>query len=72
MIITGGENVYSTEVENAVAVHPAVANCAVIGVPDEQWGERVHAVVVLKPGADATAEQIREHAKTLRLIQAVR
>jgi acyl-CoA synthetase (AMP-forming)/AMP-acid ligase II len=65
VIITGGENVYSTEVENAVAAHPAVANCAVIGVPDEHWGERVHAVVVLKPGADATTEQIREHAKTL-------
>jgi acyl-CoA synthetase (AMP-forming)/AMP-acid ligase II len=63
MIITGGENVYSTEVENAVASHPAVANCAVVGVPDEHWGERVHAVVVLRPGAAATAEEIREHAK---------
>ena len=46
MIITGGENVYSAEVENALAQHPAVATCAVIGVPDETWGERVHAVVV--------------------------
>jgi acyl-CoA synthetase (AMP-forming)/AMP-acid ligase II len=63
MIITGGENVYSTEVENAVASHPAVANCAVIGVPDERWGERVHAVVVLQPGAAATEGEIREHAK---------
>ena len=50
MIITGGENVYSAEVENAIYQHPAVAMCAVIGVPDEQWGERVHAVIALKPG----------------------
>ena len=46
MIVTGGENVYSVEVENAVAQHPSVATCAVIGVPDDEWGERVHAVVV--------------------------
>jgi len=52
MIITGGENVYSTEVENVVAQHPAVQQCAVIGIPHPQWGEAVHAVVVLKPGAD--------------------
>jgi acyl-CoA synthetase (AMP-forming)/AMP-acid ligase II len=65
MIVTGGENVYSAEVENAVAQHPAVAMCAVIGVPDPDWGERVHAVVVLRPGASATAEEIRDHAKTL-------
>ena len=51
MIITGGENVYSAEVENAIVQHPAVAECAVIGVPDEQWGERVHAIVVRKPGS---------------------
>jgi acyl-CoA synthetase (AMP-forming)/AMP-acid ligase II len=65
MIISGGENVYSAEVENAVAQHPAVAACAVIGVPDDEWGERVHAVVVLKPGMAATADELREHAKTL-------
>jgi acyl-CoA synthetase (AMP-forming)/AMP-acid ligase II len=65
MIISGGENVYSAEVENAVAQHPAVAACAVIGVPDDTWGERVHAVVVLKPGQHATAEEIRVHTKTL-------
>ena len=64
MIITGGENVYSTEVENAIASHPAVANCAVVGLPDETWGERVHAVVVLHDGAAATAGEIREHART--------
>jgi acyl-CoA synthetase (AMP-forming)/AMP-acid ligase II len=65
MIVSGGENVYSAEVENAVARHPAVAMCAVIGVPDADWGERVHAVVVLKPEASATAEEIRDHTKTL-------
>ena len=65
MIVSGGENVYSTEVEQAVARHPAVAACAVIGVPDTQWGERVHAVVVLRPGQQATADDIREHCRTL-------
>lgn len=50
MIITGGENVYSSEVENVISRHEAVAQCAVIGVPDEKWGERVHAEVVLKKG----------------------
>ena len=65
MIITGGENVYSAEVENALASHPAVAASAVIGVPDEQWGERVHAIVVLRPGHSASAEELRIHAKTL-------
>jgi len=65
MIITGGENVYSAEVENALASHPAVAACAVIGVPDADWGERVHAVVVLLPGQQATVDEIRTHCKTL-------
>jgi acyl-CoA synthetase (AMP-forming)/AMP-acid ligase II len=65
MIITGGENVYSAEVENALASHPAVAACAVIGVPDSEWGERVHAVVVLLPGQQASADQIRTHCKGL-------
>ena len=64
MIITGGENVYSAEVENAIYQHPAVAMCAVIGVPDEQWGERVHAVVSLKPGQTATAPEIVAHCRT--------
>jgi long-chain acyl-CoA synthetase len=50
MIISGGENVYSVEVEEAIAAHPAVLEAAVIGVPDEAWGERVHAVVVPRPG----------------------
>jgi long-chain acyl-CoA synthetase len=53
MIITGGENVYSVEVENALAAHPAVFEAAVFGVPDARWGEAVNAVVVLRPGAHA-------------------
>jgi acyl-CoA synthetase (AMP-forming)/AMP-acid ligase II len=61
MIVSGGENVYSAEVENVLAGHPAVAACAVIGVPDDEWGERVHAVVVLAPGASATPDELREH-----------
>ena len=65
MIVTGGENVYSTEVEQAVAAHPAVAQVAVIGVPDEVWGEAVHAVVVLHPGAQVSAEELIEHARGL-------
>jgi long-chain acyl-CoA synthetase len=58
MIISGGENVYSLEVENVVARHPDVAQCAVIGIPDEHWGEIVHAVVVPKSDARPTAEEI--------------
>jgi acyl-CoA synthetase (AMP-forming)/AMP-acid ligase II len=61
MIITGGENVYSAEVENALASHPAIQACAVIGAPDPQWGERVHAVIVTRPGENVTLEQLREH-----------
>ncbi|MGW4872548.1 long-chain-fatty-acid--CoA ligase [Streptomyces chartreusis] len=63
MIISGGENVYSVEVENAVAKHASVAQVAVIGVPDEQWGERVHAVVGLIPGATLTLGELREFCK---------
>jgi acyl-CoA synthetase (AMP-forming)/AMP-acid ligase II len=63
MIITGGENVYSAEVENALAKHPAVASCAVIGIPDEQWGERVHAVVVLHPGSTASADELSDSCR---------
>ena len=48
MIVTGGENVYSTEVENALASHPAVLEVAVIGIPSDVWGETVHAIVVLR------------------------
>jgi long-chain acyl-CoA synthetase len=63
MIVTGGENVYSTEVEQAVASHPAVAQVAVIGIPDDTWGEAVHAVVVLHPGQSATETELIEHAR---------
>lgn len=63
MIISGGENVYSAEVENTVHQHPAVAECAVIGVPDNTWGERVHAVVRLRDGAAADADAIMNHCR---------
>ncbi|MCW3839859.1 long-chain fatty acid--CoA ligase [Micromonospora yasonensis] len=63
MIITGGENVYSAEVENALANHPVVQQCAVIGVPDDNWGERVHAVVVLIPGATVSPEELRDFCR---------
>lgn len=61
MIITGGFNVYPSEVENCLANHPSVAMSAVIGVPDEKWGEKVTAVVVLKPGMSATEAEIIEY-----------
>ena len=63
MIITGGENVYSIEVENVISKHPAIATCAVIGLPDDKWGERVHAVVVLQAGATLELEQLQELAR---------
>ncbi|HVV76477.1 MAG TPA: long-chain-fatty-acid--CoA ligase [Mycobacteriales bacterium] len=58
MIISGGENIYSAEVENALCAHPSVAAAAVVGVPDDKWGEIVHAVVVLQPGAEADADSL--------------
>jgi long-chain acyl-CoA synthetase len=63
MIISGGENVYSAEVENAISLLEGVAEVAVIGVPDERWGERVHAIIVPKPGAKLTAEDVLEHCR---------
>jgi long-chain acyl-CoA synthetase len=65
MIISGGENIYSTEVENALYEHPAVLEAAVIGIPDEKWGEAVLAIVVPREGAQVTEEAIIEHCKTL-------
>ncbi len=65
MIITGGENVYSAEVEEALYAHAAVAECAVIGIPDPQWGERVHAVVRCKANAAATEEELIAHCRAL-------
>jgi acyl-CoA synthetase (AMP-forming)/AMP-acid ligase II len=63
MVVTGGENVYSAEVENAIAQLPGVSMCAVIGVPDEHWGERVHAVIVPRPDAGLTADAVIAHCK---------
>lgn len=65
MIVTGGENVYSSEVENAISQHPAVLSCAVIGVPDDEWGESVHAVVVLKADHALSQEELYTHCKGL-------
>ncbi len=64
MIITGAENVYPAEVESAIYGHPDVADVAVIGVPDEKWGEAVKACVVLKPGAKPDADSIIAHARS--------
>jgi len=58
MIVTGGENVYSTEVENVLYMHPAILEVAVVGVPDEKWGEAIKAVVVLREDHKATEEEI--------------
>ena len=63
MIISGGENIYCAEVENAISSHPAVAMIAVIGVPDDKWGERVHAVVVLRPEQEVSAEELDWHCR---------
>jgi fatty-acyl-CoA synthase len=64
VIISGGENVSSIEVEDAVFSHPAVAEVAVIGVPDEKWGELVVALVVVAEGADVTEDDLRAHTRT--------
>ena len=66
MIISGGENIYSIEVENAICSHPDVSQCAVIGIPDQRWGEAVHAIVVPRAGvATLSAESIVMHCRTL-------
>ncbi|QCI63579.1 AMP-binding protein [Phreatobacter stygius] len=66
MIISGGFNIYPREVEDALMAHAAVASAAVIGIPDDKWGEAVTAFVVLKPGAAATAEELQAHVKAQR------
>jgi acyl-CoA synthetase (AMP-forming)/AMP-acid ligase II len=66
MIITGGENVFPSEVENAIGSHPAVKDVAIIGIPHEKWGESVHAVVILHEGdapSNELKEKIRKHAR---------
>ena len=65
MIVSGGENVYCTEVEDAIYTHPSVLEAAVIGVPDERWGEAVHAVVVLRDGAAASESDLIDHCRDL-------
>ena len=64
IIIRGGENVYSVQVEAALFEHPGVADCAVIGVPEPTLGEEVGAVVVLRPGAKITADELALHVKS--------
>jgi len=63
MIISGGFNIYPSEIEQVLWRHPAVLDCAVIGVPDEKWGEAVKAVVELKQGAQVSDDELREHCR---------
>jgi Acyl-CoA synthetases (AMP-forming)/AMP-acid ligases II len=65
MIISGGENIYTTEVENAVFHHPAVLEVAVFGIPHESFGEMVHAEVVTKPGTSITVDEIVAYAESV-------
>jgi long-chain acyl-CoA synthetase len=64
MIISGGENIYSVEVEQALYTHPAVLEAVVIGIPDDHWGEVVHAVVVRKSGTQVTSDELIAHTRT--------
>lgn len=63
MIVTGGENVFSAEVESAISTHPGVAEVAVIGIPAEQWGEAVHAIIVLKANTTLTEDEVVDHCR---------
>ncbi len=63
MVISGGENVYSAEVEDVLFTHAAVAEAAIVGIPDERWGESVCAIVVLRPNASATADELIAHCR---------
>ena len=64
VIISGGENVSSVEVEDCLYQHPAVAEAAVIGVPDQKWGETVKALIVLRPGHEATEAELIEFCRS--------
>jgi len=64
VIISGGENISSVEVEGVLLRHPAVSEVAIVGLPDERWGEAPHAFVILKEGAQATEEELREFARS--------
>ena len=63
MVVTGGENVFTTEVENAVISHEAVQDVAVIGVPNSEWGEAVHAIVILHEGHSVSEEELIAHCR---------
>jgi acyl-CoA synthetase (AMP-forming)/AMP-acid ligase II len=81
MVISGGENIYSLEVENAISSHPSVREAAVVGVPHERWGETVKAVVTLHPGATLTLDELTawlgdrlaryKHPRSLEVVQAM-
>jgi long-chain acyl-CoA synthetase len=63
MIVSGGENIFTAEVENAIASHPAVAQCAVIGIPCDKWGESVHAVIVCRAESCISEQEIISHCR---------
>ena len=65
MVISGGENIYSAEVEDALYQHAAIVECAVIGIPNERWGEAVHAVVRLHENMKSSADEIIAHCHEL-------
>jgi acyl-CoA synthetase (AMP-forming)/AMP-acid ligase II len=64
MIVSGGENIYPAEVENALMAHPAVSDVAVIGIPSERWGETVKGIVVMAPGSEVTADELIAFARS--------
>jgi fatty-acyl-CoA synthase len=64
MIVSGGANIFPREVEDVLNSHPAILECAVIGVPDEKWGETVHAVVSLRAGKNVTADELIGYCRT--------
>jgi fatty-acyl-CoA synthase len=65
-VITGGFNVYPREIEDVLSAHPAVSNCAIIGVPDPHWGEAVKAIVVLRRDCRSTADELRAYVREIK------